>query len=93
MIIAMLQSDLDKRPQVKQCFKYEFLHSNFVPKPLPSSCLTMAPHADQLEGSERDMGLNRKPLLELDKDGNEMYMTAADYPRPLDKKMKLLSYF
>lgn len=65
MIIAMLQSDPDKRPHVKQCFKYEFLHSNFVPKSLPSSCLTMAPRADQLEGGERDMGLNRKPLLEL----------------------------
>lgn len=29
----------------------------------------------------------------VDKDGNESYMTVADFPRTLDKKMKLLSYF
>lgn len=65
MIIAMLQSDPDKRPLVGRLFKYEFLTAHFIPKTLPGSCLTMAPRADQLEGGERDVGSNRKPLLEL----------------------------
>ncbi|XP_017784304.1 PREDICTED: serine/threonine-protein kinase polo [Nicrophorus vespilloides] len=29
----------------------------------------------------------------IDKDGEESYMTKGDYPKTLDKKMKLLSYF
>lgn len=29
----------------------------------------------------------------VDKDGKESYMTATEYPRNLEKKMKLLSYF
>lgn len=65
MIIAMLQSDPAQRPSVFQLLRQEFLTSHFIPKSLPSSCLTMAPRDDQLEGGEHDVGANRKPLCEL----------------------------
>lgn len=65
MIIAMLQSDPEKRPSVHKLYKYEFLNCHYIPKQLPASCLTMAPRADQLEGGERDAGANRKPLFEI----------------------------
>lgn len=29
----------------------------------------------------------------IDKNGEETYMTINDYPKPMDKKIKLLSYF
>lgn len=29
----------------------------------------------------------------VDKDGQESYMTATEFPQKMDKKMKLLSYF
>lgn len=65
MIIAMLQSDPDRRPSVYKLFRYDFLTCAYIPKALPTSCLTMAPRADQLEGGEYDAGANRKPLGEL----------------------------
>lgn len=65
MIVAMLQSDPEQRPDVIRLLKFDFLTSHFIPDSLPSSCLTMAPRADQLEGGEHDVGANRKPLLEL----------------------------
>lgn len=65
MIIAMLQSDPEKRPSVSKLLAYDFIAGHYIPASLPTSCLTMAPRADQLEGGERDAGQNRKPLLEL----------------------------
>lgn len=65
MIIAMLQSDPEKRPSVTKLLGFDFIAGHFIPASLPTSCLTMAPRADQLEGGEREVGLNRKPLLEL----------------------------
>lgn len=65
MIIAMLQSDPESRPSVFALLRHDFLTSHFIPKSLPSSCLTMAPRDDQLEGGEDDVGANRKPLVEI----------------------------
>lgn len=65
MIVAMLQSDPDKRPTVHRCFRFDFLLNHFVPKSLPISCLSCEPRFDQLEGGEREIGANRKPLLEI----------------------------
>lgn len=63
MIIAMLQSDPEKRPTITQLLSFEFLMNSFIPKTLPASCLTMAPRADQLEFADK-LG-NRKPLSEV----------------------------
>lgn len=65
MIANMLQSDPERRPTVFQLLRYEYLTSQFIPKLLPSSCLTMAPRADQLEEGDEDILFNRKPLSEL----------------------------
>lgn len=65
MIIAMLQSDPEKRPSVHRCFRYDFIKDHFIPKSLPISCLSCEPRFDQLEGGEREIGVNRKPLLEI----------------------------
>lgn len=60
MIVAMLQSDPARRPNISKLANYEFLQGH-IPACLPVSCLTMAPRADQIE-------LNiRKPLA--DKNG------------------------
>lgn len=71
MIVAMLQSDPHLRPCVDKLLKYEFITQHFIPASLPCSCLTMAPRADQLEGGERDAGINRKPLLEINENNDE----------------------
>lgn len=65
MIVAMLQSNPQKRPSVKKLYLYDFIKNHHIPSFLPSSCLTMAPRADEIEGGERDIGINRKPLLEI----------------------------
>lgn len=63
MIIAMLQSNPQKRPSVNKLYLFEFIKGHHIPSFLPSSCLTMAPRADEIEGG--DIGYNRKPLLEI----------------------------
>lgn len=65
MIVAMLQSNPQKRPSVNKLYLYEFIKGHHIPSFLPSSCLTMAPRADEIEGGERDIGINRRPLLEI----------------------------
>lgn len=59
MIVAMLQPNADNRPNINALFKFDFLANNFVPKTLPSSCLTMAPREMELDQA------HRKPLLEI----------------------------
>lgn len=59
MIIAMLQSDPMRRPDIVKLSNFDFLRSGFIPNSLPASCLTMAPRADQLEN------YGRKPLTEM----------------------------
>lgn len=63
MIVAMLQSDPARRPNIDKLTAFEFLRGH-IPNSLPSSCLTMAPRADQIEGA-------RKPLT----DRNGMMIT------------------
>lgn len=63
MIIAMLQSNPEKRPKIGHLLNFEFLTQNFIPDFLPSSCLTMAPRVEQLEFA--DKALYRKPLMEV----------------------------
>ena len=64
MIVAMLQSNPEKRPNINELLKFEYFANKFIPSSLPISCLTMAPREDQLEECDR-MGYNRKPLSEL----------------------------
>lgn len=65
MIVAMLQSDPDKRPSVQRCLRFDYIQNHFIPKSLPISCLSCEPRFDQLEGGEREVGSNRKPLIEI----------------------------
>lgn len=62
MIIAMLQSNPEKRPTIGQLLTFEFLATNYIPKSLPYSCLSTAPRAEQLECFEKGL---RKPLTEF----------------------------
>lgn len=62
MIIAMLQSNPEKRPTIGQLLAFEFLATNYIPKSLPYSCLSTAPRAEQLEYYEKGM---RRPLTEV----------------------------
>lgn len=62
MIIDMLKADPAQRPSITKLLTYDFLTQNFIPKSLPASCLTMAPRADQLVYSEKDL---RRPLTEV----------------------------
>lgn len=62
MIIAMLQSNPEKRPLIGKLLQFEFLASHYIPKYLPYSCLTTAPRAEQLEYYERT---GRRPLTEV----------------------------
>lgn len=62
MIIAMLQSNPEKRPTITQLLSFDFLAKNFIPKTLPYSCLSTAPRADQLEFCDKGV---RKPLSEM----------------------------
>lgn len=64
LIIAMLQSDPEKRPTVQRCLKFDFLKGP-IPKSLPISCLSCEPRIDQLEYGDEEIGLNRQPLLEI----------------------------
>lgn len=71
MIVAMLQSDPAKRPNVDQCLSYRFLTGHFIPASLPISCLSCEPRFDQLEGVERgDIGYNRRALTEVNDNNN-----------------------
>lgn len=70
MIIEMLQSDPQSRPSVDQLLKHEFFNAGYMPKQLPSSCLTMAPRFDQVEYSNTD----RKPLHEINRGNNVMFL-------------------
>lgn len=60
MIIAMLQTNPDKRPTIHQLLDYEYINNCFLPTSLPTACLTMAPRSDQLEE-----GARRRPLTEM----------------------------
>ena len=62
MIIAMLQSNPEKRPTVTQLMNFEFLCFAPVPKSLPYSCLTTAPRPELLEYNEKT---GRRPLSEV----------------------------
>ncbi|KAL7019012.1 hypothetical protein ACKWTF_010984 [Chironomus riparius] len=65
MIIAMLQSDPEKRPTVGQLLRFEFLTYAPIPKSLPYSCLTTAPRPELLEYNEKAA---RRPLAEMNGD-------------------------
>ena len=62
MIIAMLQSNPDKRPTIGQLLAFEFLAQSYIPKSLPYSCLSTAPRAEQLEYLGKGA---RRPLSEV----------------------------
>lgn len=64
MVIAMLQSNPDKRPTIRQLFDFEFIKASPVPTSLPSSCLTMAPRLGLNETMEAENDIRRKPLIE-----------------------------
>lgn len=61
MIIAMLQSNPDKRPTVGTLLSFEFLAHGPIPKSLPYSCLTTAPRPELMEYSDKI----RRPLSEM----------------------------
>lgn len=65
MVIAMLQSNPDKRPTINDLLRFEFINSAPVPMFLPSSCLTMAPRLGIDEVPESADGIHRKPLSEM----------------------------
>lgn len=65
MIIAMLQSNPAKRPSVNKLYLFDFIKAHHIPSFLPVSCLTMSPRDHEIEGGERDIGVNRRPLLEI----------------------------
>ncbi|XP_055902706.1 serine/threonine-protein kinase polo [Eupeodes corollae] len=64
MVIAMLQSNPDKRPTIRELLNFEFINASEVPSSLPSSCLTMAPRLGLNETMEAESELRRKPLIE-----------------------------
>lgn len=66
MIIAMLQSNPDKRPTIGQLLSYEFLAQGPIPKSLPYSCLTTAPRGEVLENLQKT---SRRPLTEVNGGG------------------------
>lgn len=70
MIIAMLQSNPDKRPTVGQLLTFEFLTHSHIPKSLPYSCLSTAPRAEQLEFLSKNA---RRPLMEVNGKRNGSY--------------------
>lgn len=63
MIIAMLQSNPQKRPKVSELLNHDFMKSSSIPYSLPSSCLTLPPRSDQVAEAEKP----RKPLTEYNK--------------------------
>ncbi|KAJ6648421.1 Serine/threonine-protein kinase polo [Pseudolycoriella hygida] len=65
MIIAMLQSNPQKRPCANKLLHFDFIKGHHIPSFLPSSCLTMAPRSHEVEGGEREIGHNRNPLMGL----------------------------
>lgn len=64
MIIAMLQSNPERRPTIGQLLNFEFICEGPLPKSLPASCLTMAPRPDRLENIEPAV-IKRSPLVEI----------------------------
>lgn len=70
MIIVMLQANPEKRPTVQRCLTFPFLKNQFIPKSLPSSCLSCEPRIDQIEGAG-EIGYNRKPLHEVNDNNNQ----------------------
>lgn len=56
----MLQHDPKKRPRVSEIMKADFFTIGYMPKMLPSSCLTMAPRFDSI--NYRESISNRRPL-------------------------------
>jgi polo-like kinase 1 len=69
MIIAMLQSNPEKRPTVGQLFFYDFLSNGPIPKSLPYSCLTTAPRPEMMEVSND----KRRPLTEMNGVGDDTH--------------------
>ncbi|XP_054271018.1 serine/threonine-protein kinase polo [Macrosteles quadrilineatus] len=63
LINAMLQSEPDKRPTIKQILASEFMVEGFLPEQLPASCLTMAPRNDTL--FKNIDSPSRRPLKEF----------------------------
>lgn len=66
MIIAMLQSDPSKRPNIAKLLNFDYLkNGGNIPASLPASCLTMAPRADQIDASRRPLHeMNGVPMEE-----------------------------
>jgi polo-like kinase 1 len=62
MIVAMLQSNPDKRPSVGQLLKFEFITKGVIPKSLPVSCLSTAPRVEQYDDQQNTA---RRPLTEF----------------------------
>jgi polo-like kinase 1 len=62
MIVAMLQSNPEKRPSIGHLMKFEFLTKGSIPKSLPASCLSTAPRVDHQEDQS---GFVRRPLTEF----------------------------
>lgn len=66
MIMSILQVDPEERPSVRALLQHDFIKADGIPDCLPSSCLSMAPRADEVEG-----GCKRDPLCIItDKLGN-----------------------
>ena len=77
MIIAMLQSNPEKRPSIGNLLSFEFIAGTPVPTSLPSSCLTMAPRADLLATIDRNSN-RRTPLIEINGVGMFSYMMCSN---------------
>lgn len=75
MIVSMLQSNPDKRPSVTTCFNFPFIKNQRIPSFLPISCLSCEPRVDQLDCAEFDLGVNRRPLLEVNENMGENHST------------------
>lgn len=61
IINRMLQSDPKKRPSVSEIMRADFFTNGYMPRNLPTLCLTMAPQFDSI--NYRESLFNRMPLV------------------------------
>lgn len=76
LIQKLLRPDPSQRPCVDEILNDDFMNLGIMPSRLPTSCLTMAPRFDhsknQPEKSAIPMATSRKPLIEINKELNEI---------------------
>lgn len=66
LIGKLLQHDPERRPNVREILKDDFMTKGYLPQKLPVSCLTMAPRFDTK--TNVNLIAQRGPLTELNKD-------------------------